>query len=121
ASKAAIDLCHEMGMKLYYFEENNIVRNLPQELAIEMNTRNSFVERWNSEIIWANPRNTTRDLQVQAMPKTLPPAAVGNNTANGHVAVPLRIASLFYSKNGVPITEDITWPYNNRFDLRVAG
>lgn len=121
ASKAAIDLCHEIGMELYYFEEDNTVRNLPEDLTVQMNTRNSFVERWNSEIIWAHTKNNTRDLQVQAMPKTLPAGALGNNSVNGHVAVPMRIAYMFYSKNGVPINEDITWPYNNRFDLRQAA
>src|SRR5690606_10738210 len=39
---------------------------------------------------------------------------------NGSTGVPLKIASLFYTENGVPIDKDITWDYNNRFDLKVA-
>lgn len=117
ACKRAIDLCHSLNMELYYFEETNLVRDLPEVLRTEMNTRNSFTERWNSEIIWAHTNNNARDLQVNAMPKTLPAAAVGYGPSEGHIAVPMRIANLFYTENGVPINEDVSWPYNDRFEL----
>lgn len=120
ACKEAIDKCHSLGMELYYFEETNIARNLSDSLKIQMNTRNSFVERWNSEIIWAHTKNNARDLQVNAMPKSLPAAAIGNGAVEGHFAVPMRIADLFYSEHGVPIDEDTSWPYDNRFSLRTA-
>lgn len=120
ACKEAIDKCHSLGMKLYYFEETNIARNLSDSLKTQMNTRNSFVERWNSEIIWAHTKNNARDLQVNAMPKSLPAAALGNGAVEGHFAVPMRITDLFYSQHGVPIDEDISWPYDNRFSLRKA-
>ena len=32
----------------------------------------------------------------------------------------MKIAEEFYSKNGVPINEDKTWKYENRFNLRTA-
>ncbi len=118
ACKEAIDKCHELGYELYYFEETNQVRNLSDELMVQMNTRNSFAERWNSEIIWAHTKSNTRDLQVNTMPKALPPAAIGNTSVQGHLGVPFKIASLFYSRNGVPINEDVTWPFSDRFELR---
>lgn len=121
ACKEAIDLCHSIGLELYYFEENNLVRNLSDTIKTQMNTRNSFTERWNSEIIWAHTRNNARDLQVNAMPRALPAAANGNSSVQGHIAVPMRIANLFYTNHGVPINEDTQWPYTDRFDLRVAG
>jgi hypothetical protein len=31
------------------------------------------------------------------------------------------MAELFYTKNGVPINEDITWDYSNRYEVRAAG
>src|SRR5699024_2841105 len=120
ACKDAIDVCHALNMELYYFEETNLVRNLPEALRTEMNNRNSFTERWNSEIIWAHTKNNTRDLQVNANPKVLPPAAVGYGPSEGHIAVPMRIANLFYTENGVPINEDVSWPYNERFELKQA-
>lgn len=120
ACKHAIDVCHGLNMELHYFQETNLVRNLPEVLTLEMNARTAFTERWNSEIIWAHTNNNARDLQVNAMPKTLPAAAVGFGPSEGHIAVPMRITNLFYTKNGVPIEEDVTWAYNNRFDLQQA-
>lgn len=121
ACKEAIDVCHNIGMKLFYFEENTLVKNLSDSMKTQLNTRNSFTERWNSEIIWAHTKNTARDLQVNTMPKSIPAAALGNGAVEGHIAVPMRITDLFYSDNGVPITEDIEWPYTNRYDLRKAA
>jgi len=40
--------------------------------------------------------------------------------SNGSFGVTLKIAGLFYSKNGVPINEDTQWNYGNRFDLRIG-
>ena len=31
-----------------------------------------------------------------------------------------KMAELFYTKNGVPINEDKTWPYNNRYGLGIG-
>lgn len=33
---------------------------------------------------------------------------------------PISVVERFYTKNGVPIEEDVTWDYNNRYDLRKA-
>jgi hypothetical protein len=117
----AINLCHSLNMKLYYFEETSQTRNITPDLKTEMNSRNSFTERWNSEVIWANTGSPTRLLQIQATPKVLPPAALGNTITLANFAVPLKIASLFYTKNGVPIDEDLDWKYNNRYNLRVGA
>jgi hypothetical protein len=38
----------------------------------------------------------------------------------GKLAPPLKMAELFYTKNGVPIEEDKTWDYANRFKLRTV-
>ena len=42
-------------------------------------------------------------------------------SVGGNLAVPLKIADFgFLYKNGVPITEDKTWNYDDRFELRKA-
>src|SRR5690606_11591511 len=50
---------------------------------------------------------------------------VGLNVVSSHVASvgnpTIRSVERFYSKNGVPISEDLTWDYVNRYDLRVGG
>jgi hypothetical protein len=120
ACKEAIELCESLGIKLYYFTPTRLTKNLSPELLSQLNSRNSFSERWNSEIIWANTGSNTRILQQLATPKTLPPAAIINEVPQAALAVPFKIASLFYTKNGVPIDDDITWNYNNRFNLRMG-
>src|SRR5690606_38454260 len=45
------------------------------------------------------------------------PSRLINEQALGQLAPTMRMAELFYSKNGVPITEDKTWEYANRYQL----
>src|SRR3546814_14784674 len=84
-----------------------------------MRIRNSVAERWNSEIIWGNTNSTSTALQRQATPPLDPSNSVNQNTL-GNLAPPIKIAEQFYSKNGVPINEDVTYDYAGRFDLRAA-
>ena len=120
ACKAAIDTCHAAGMQLYYFTENNQARNLSEQTKTQLNIRNSLTERWNSEIIWANTASRSAALQSQSTPRKIDPKAFLNGAASGTIGVPFNITNLFYTKNGVPINEDITWNYNGRFNLRTA-
>ena len=85
-----------------------------------MNIRNIVTEKWNQEIIWANSNSIIGQLQDHAIPRGLEPGKEGNASVGGNLAVPLKIADLFYTKNGVPITEDKTWNYDDRFELRKA-
>lgn len=120
AAKEAIDKCHELGYKLYEFEETNQARNLSIETKLKMNIRNMFTERWNSEIIWANTNTTSLGIQHLSTPAGLDPAALNNSVPVGTLGVPFRVTNLFYSKNGVPIEEDVNWNYSSRFNLRVG-
>jgi hypothetical protein len=120
ACKAAIDVCESAGNTLYHFQPTVQTQHLSDETMTELNIRNIITERWNSEIIWANPNSTTVYLQRQATPFALDPAAKANALPRGNLSVPLNIASLFYTKHGVPIDEDKTWDYANRYSLRTA-
>ncbi|NLR78091.1 RagB/SusD family nutrient uptake outer membrane protein [Chitinophaga eiseniae] len=117
ACKAAIDACERNGMVLYTFAQLGVT--LSDTLTRQMSIRNSTCEEWNPEIIWNNPNSTTYDLQRQALPR-LDPARIGNESPVGAFAPTMKIAEQFYSDKGVPINEDITWDYNNRYKLRTA-
>src|SRR5690606_14632217 len=67
-----------------------------------------------------NTNSTTRDLQRYSTPRALEASQRGATEPRGYSSVGMKIASLYYTKNGVPIEEDHTWNYNNRFNLRVA-
>jgi len=123
ACKAAIKVCEAAGLKLYSF--NQLGLSLSADMVTQMSIRNSVTEAWNSEIIWNNPkgRSATGDrtytLQRFAMPR-LDPARITNEMNIGSLAPSLKIAEMFYSANGVPINEDKTYDYANRYTLRTG-
>ncbi len=121
ACKEAIEFCESLGHKLYEYNPQFSQYNLSDTTMIQMSIRNAFNEKWNSEVIWANTNSMTSGLQGNATPRGLDPALTASTGAQGNIAPPLKIAELFYTDNGVPIDEDITWDYINRFRLRIPG
>ncbi|WP_291914825.1 RagB/SusD family nutrient uptake outer membrane protein [Chitinophaga sp. CB10] len=120
ACQEAIDMCHAQGMKLYTFTQSVAAYYLSPQQYTEMSIRNAICDRWNSEQIWANPNSMVNDLQTNSIPRGLDPAFLDNTSPRGQLAPPLKIVELFYSKNGVPINEDRTYPYSTRYNLRTA-
>ncbi len=120
ASKEAIGSCDSAGMKLYTFTQGVSQYILSDETKIQMSIRNSVCEKWNSEIIWGNTNSMAQSVQQNSTPPGLDPVNTGNTSTLGNLAPPIKMAELFYSKNGVPIEEDKTWDYAGRFKLRVA-
>lgn len=119
ACKEAIDLCHSLGFKMYEFPGTSQAPNLSADTKVGMNAR-LITDRWNSEIIWANTGTSTRDLQSWATPRGFDASQAAYTGSTGTIGVPLKIAALYYTKNGVPIEEDVQWNYTGRFNLRKA-
>ena len=114
ASKEAIDLAESVGLGLYlYMLPPNVPADLSTELVQEMNFRGAITEAWdkNRELVWSV--NGSFNLQQQMFPKLMVGAVAtrGQNT----IACPFAVTDLFYTHNGVPIEEDNTWDYVNRF------
>lgn len=120
ACKAAIDTAELLGYQLYKFVPGYQITNISDTLKTQMNYRGTVTEEWNPEIIWANTNSRTSSLQANMHPVGLEPDQIGWKNTYGYYGATLNFASLFYTKNGLPIDEDITWDYNNRFQLRVA-
>lgn len=118
AAKEAVEAAEAAGHRLYYYSQSGRQYDIAPELRVQMNIRNSITEKWNDEIIWGNPNSMTDNLQIQSTPRGLDPARRANNKVHGNAAVPLKIAAMFYSSNGVPINEDRNWNYSERFELR---
>ncbi len=118
ACKAAIDAAASNGVKLYYF--NSAVMQVDHFTQVELNIRNAVGEKWNSELIWGNTAGSipTYWLQTYACPQLDPNNF--NINLKAKLAPPMKIAEMFYTKNGVPITEDKTWNHAGRFQLRTA-
>jgi hypothetical protein len=120
ACKRAIDICQQAGFKLYYYNPDFQQYKLTDSITTQLSIRNSICERWNTEIIWANTQSVIGSLQNLAMPY-VDPSRPDNYGVRGELSPPLKIAEMFYTEHGVPITEDKTWNYAKRYSLRVAG
>lgn len=126
ACKEAIDFCHAQGFALYRFPTSsasfvldpNDTQNL---LKTQLDLRGSVTDKLsNPEVIWANT-SSRADINIQRW--TLPilnSNATSGTGPKGILAPPMKMAELFYTKNGVPITEDKTWNFAQRFALRKA-
>jgi len=119
ACKEAIDVCESAGLELFYYGSNYQQYPLTNIIQTQLSIRNSVCQRWNSEIIWANTQSWA-PCAALALPISLRGTHVENSVPRGELSPPLKIAEQFYTKNGVPIDEDKTWDYNNRYNIRTG-
>lgn len=120
ATKLAIDAAHEAGFSLFTFTPTAGTQIISDTNAIQLSIRNSVTERWNSEVIWGNSNSNAGNIQRYSFIRVLDPAAADIVATLGIMAPPMKIVEQFYTKNGVPINEDKTWDYQNRYALQVA-
>ena len=116
----AINLAEQNGNKLHeYIPQGAVPSNLPAELRRVLTIQTAITEKWelNKEIVWALNPTFGFGKQEYAMPR-LTLNSTKNLIAQGTLAVPISEQELFYTKNGVPINEDMTWDYSNRYSLR---
>jgi hypothetical protein len=114
ACKAAIDACESKGMKLYKYVPRILTYNLSDTTLTQMSIRGAITEKWNPEIIWgASNAQADYGLQVNAQAYMSPLGA--NNPVKQNLAVPMNMTELFYSSNGVPISEDRSYDFSNRY------
>ncbi|MCG8318550.1 MAG: RagB/SusD family nutrient uptake outer membrane protein [Cytophagales bacterium] len=123
ACKAAIDIAHAAGHSLYTFPSNSIGPNDISEVTRrKLSIRGSITEENdNTEVIWlATGRRNF--FQSASMAKMNDPLGVitqfAHTSLQSYFSPAMRIAEMFYSENGVPISEDITYDYAGRFNLR---
>lgn len=115
ACKAAIQECETQGIKLYNQVPSSGIGNVSEELKKILTLQATITQKWeeNPELIWA--LNYGFNFQGYTIPKLTSKAVSMANTHPSNWAVPISTADLFYTDKGVPITEDKTWDYTNRF------
>lgn len=127
ACKEAIDLAESTGGTLYLFEPLS-GENLTDSTRYTMNIRGALSFKWNEETIWGGTNSTASGIQsfaqarlISGDPSKAPNPPTTNEAIRSLLAVPLHIADIFYSNNGVPIEEDRSYDYTNRHTrLRTA-
>jgi hypothetical protein len=117
ACKEAIDFAESLGKKLHTWTVPAGF-TATDNTKIQMSIRESFNESSNNpEVLWMDTR-TIASSTIQgyfALPRYTTEAT--NSALRGNISATLNIVEKFYSKNGVPINEDVTFPYNSRYDL----
>lgn len=123
ACRLAIEASHQANISLYEFDGG--VMSVNDATKTEMSIRNAICEPWNNELIWGytysgagDPLLPSKLLQLYASPQ-LDPNNISINL-RGQMAPTMKMAELFYTRNGVPIEEDKDWEYNRRFELRTT-
>lgn len=117
AAKEAIDTCHYANFSLLneYRTKSDISEVLERECII----RSIVSERQSPEVIWG----ATHFPFAQSYQRMLVPLLIqvtSSNPVSQFYASTLRMAELFYTKNGVPINEDVSYDFENRYKLRTA-
>lgn len=117
ACKEAIDFCSSCGYSLSTFA-GNVGYILNDTITRELDIRTAITNKINNpEVIWPNTNSRANDMQRWCMTRITkaPPLATA---PKGIIAPTLKMAEIFYTKNGVPINEDKTWDYTNRYLIK---
>lgn len=116
----AVDACEAAlenlpGVELYKFTAES---NLNDKTQYQMNLRGVITDRFNKEIIWGRYMRSYDNLVMQAE-MSVPQMIAGTKNAFQHscFSVNLNMVERFYTKNGVPIDEDKTWDYADRYNV----
>ncbi|MGV8963504.1 MAG: RagB/SusD family nutrient uptake outer membrane protein [Candidatus Saccharimonadaceae bacterium] len=121
ACKEAIDAAHEQHKALYDLIDPLTV-NSPAPFQLEVTYRNAICDRWNKELLWGNTNNDCNNLSRSAQPRIVRLTADILNAITSQWAPTMKMAEMYYSSNGVPITEDKEWLnkswYEDRFKIR---
>jgi len=127
-TEQAIEACLANGISLYnfnaepptfdsYFYYNN------QTIPTMYDLRYAITEPWNSELVWGNSMpvggsNSWWQIQAGALMKS--PTSSSVEAAWQWIAPTMRMAELYYTRNGLPINEDLNFDYENRFETSTA-
>ncbi|GHT64526.1 hypothetical protein AGMMS50239_22410 [Bacteroidia bacterium] len=117
ACKAAVAICEETNVRL--FQQTDYLPTFPvsDTTALVNTLRQAICKRWNVELIWTN-NYAYGGFQGYCMPR-LETATQYYPTA-GLLSLPFSTVDVFYTQHGVPIDEDDSYDYANRFDVRTG-
>ncbi|MBS1660299.1 MAG: RagB/SusD family nutrient uptake outer membrane protein [Bacteroidetes bacterium] len=114
ACKAAIDAAQANGAALYQFVPQSGITHMSDSTRKLQNIQGAVVDSWNVEQIWT--LNQGFGYQIQACPRITTDATTVYAFFS-NFSVPMGETEIFYTKNGVPISEDKTWDYASRYKV----
>jgi hypothetical protein len=116
ANLDAINAAHSAGIQLYH---SSITAENPFDQAI-LDNRYKIVDPWNQELIWGyggKDVSFTENWQYVSSPNVQ--NGSGSNPYNA-IAPTINVAQQYYTKNGLPISEDPAYDYTNRYTVKAG-
>lgn len=115
ACKEAIESALNAGHNLYEFDEP--LDNISDTTRLELTLRHTITKKYGRELIWGLGNRNVRDLiQLANTTLTAYQASHPEYVKKFHNPT-LGVVETFYTKNGVPIEEDKTYDYANRYEV----
>lgn len=118
ACKAAIDAAEAVGHELHTY--TNDPYGLEEVTKTQLSIRQAVTEPWNSEIVWGNSNSYFFNSNMCQILLT-GTKALNRLPTPGVWEAPIKIAKMFYTRNGVPIEEDKTLDFTDYEQLRKAN
>lgn len=120
ASLDAITICEANGTKLHTFLPPANISTLNDSLRLILTLQTAVTEKWdiNTELVWA--LNPTFGQQGFCTPRFTAASIINAFSNPGTFAIPIGEQELFYTNKGVPINEDKTWDYTNRYTIKAG-
>ena len=121
ATKEALDAAIAQGAGMYYytdtaplFDANNFQFKMVRD---QYNSRFAITDPWNSELLWGNSSPVTNGQywQIQSPAMMKDPTSSSVEASWQWLAPSLRMAETYYTKNGLPINEDLSFEYADRY------
>ncbi len=120
AADAAMEAIQTAEMANFKLVESYQTKYTHSEAIMkELLIRSIVTTKGNSEVIWGCT-NFPFSQGYQRMLQPLLIQVTDANPVSQFYGATLRMAELYYSKNGVPIEEDVNYDYENRYTLRTA-
>jgi hypothetical protein len=131
AVSEAITFCEANGWKLYEYKNSPYVYDL-EDYELNRDTlktiydlRMLIVDSWNDEIIWGRNHIPTMDGSIQTGCNIRLPAEYTNGVTQttqfswNWLGCTFAMMERYYTKNGLPVSEDVTFDKNTMYDLVV--
>jgi hypothetical protein len=124
AADEAIQAAIGQGVSMYYYNGDVPLyddQNWQYEfIRDQYDNRFAITDPWNSELIWGSSSPVTGGnwWQLQASSLMKDPSSSSVEAAWQWVAPTLRMAELYYTKNGLPISEDLSFDYSERYSVQ---
>jgi hypothetical protein len=120
AALEAITVCEANGVRLHTFIPPGNIPDVNDSLKLELTLQTAITEKWevNTELIWA--LNPTFGRQGFCTPRFTALSLINAFSNPGTFAIPIAEQELFYTNKGVPINEDKTWDYTNRYAIQTG-